>query len=226
MTRRTASKYRPRWCGPKKCCWTLSCAAAPIRCARSLSASRWAIAPPACSRLRGSAIRTPDRPFERLLLECLRPSLHPPGGAIGTGEHRLRRGVMGEDPGGGEDRQRLLARLTGVLGGERVDRGSDHGDPLPREALPGKPGAGEHERVRVEHVASQEAPGLAGIVVGVSRRCFAAGPLSRMKRDNVCIYLYEHAAHHALKHCLSARRSARGNRGASVRRRSRERACA
>jgi hypothetical protein len=74
---------------------------------------------------------------------------------------------MGEDPGGGEDRQRLLARLAGVLGRERVDRGSDHGDPFAREALPGKPGAGEHERVRVEHVASQEVPGLAGIVVGI-----------------------------------------------------------
>jgi hypothetical protein len=112
---------------------------------------------------------------------------------------------MGEDPGGGEDRQRLLARLTGVLGGERVDRGSDHGDPLPREALPGKPGAGEHERVRVEHVASQEAPGLAGIVVGIVVGMMGSVPGRAELRLSVPRGpAAMHVAGHQTPRCLSA----------------------
>ena len=100
----------------------------------------------------------------------------------------LRRVAVREDPARAQDGQDHLRLEVLVLGGEHVDRGRDHGDPLSLEALPGERLAREDVGVRRLDVRAEEVPGLPRQIVGLVHADVAAPddprPLGLQRRDH------------------------------------------
>ena len=103
---------------------------------------------------------------QRLLLQHLRPSLNASRRPVRARERRVGVHAIRQNPGGGQDRKRLLRILLRVLRREGVDRGADDRNAIARQPLPCESSSGEDEGVRAQDIATQEVPRVTSMIVG------------------------------------------------------------